>query len=672
MLKKLLLLIAILVFFILMMPSITSLFAGQHSFADETNCLNCHSDIKKELDSSSYHNTLSCGNCHSNGIGVNSSPQLHDNVINPLCTDCHGNVESELNNNMEVHIPFVQQAQLEPLMKGDNEACIACHTTESISFEISFADTYQFNSARIGDMWQTTGISKITTNNIPMSVKYSGTGQHNFPDMAQFKCEKCHQIETAQIGNSTTHQTLTCNNCHQLGREVNGGNYHVAELSRCINCHTYTPDNKGAHDSFVSDASNSPEKNAACSSCHSTFNTLINYTRPSSFEWDVINNNGSWLVENMSIGPDKNVNDAKNNINGNEHDIALNVNCISCHKDINDAVVGGGHYEKSHDYSQFPDMNTYCISCHGISGVLNSSAHGATKITCLDCHGNTAPYNSGLMGGIEKSILSFPNFMQSYICIACKIAGNPTPVNGTLHFKILTEPDVGVTVEVIATPTPTPTPVPTVNITANITSTSTPVINVTPTPTPIIINITPIVTSTPMPNITIIPTSTAIQTPTPSPTPTETPTPVPTLNITPSPTPTEIPTPAPTLNITPSPTPTEIPTTTATPTPTEIPTPVPTIAPIIIPTATPTPVPTIAPIIIPTATPTPVPTIAPIIIPTATPTPVPTIAPIIIPTATPTPVPTLNITHTSTPTPVPTLNITHTPLTLIADILRKQ
>ena len=449
---------------IFIVPPIYSVFSGQHSFSDDSNnCLKCHGDIKKELDSSSYHTSLSCGDCHVNSSG-NS---MHGNIINSRCIDCHSQVENEVNNNKESHKPFIQQANLNSLMKGDNEACISCHTTKSINFNILFADIYQLKSTRIGEGWQISDLSKNIIDSIPVSVDSNGTaGQHTFPSLSELKCEKCHERERVQLDNSNFHKDLSCESCHQLGKNGSGNVsdiYHIAEIPLCLNCHVYNSDiGKDAHTPFVSSAQNSGEVNSACSSCHSTFNNKITFTRPSYIEWDVRNDNGSWFVENLTIGTNKDIEINKNYSNGNLHDISLDGDCISCHKDINDAVTSGGHsYEgQVHNYNKYTDMNVYCISCHRplTQDVLGTNIHGAIKISCIDCHtkslsvdimrnGNSEQplYDSSKMGGIETSISGQPYFIQSYLCIVCKNIGNPSPVNGSsLHFKMLTEPNVDI------------------------------------------------------------------------------------------------------------------------------------------------------------------------------------------------------------------------------------
>lgn len=444
---------------IFMMPSIYSVFSGQHSFNDKSSCIKCHGDIKEELDSSSYHTTLSCEDCHiKNGSG--DSGIAHGNVISPRCVDCHNQVESEINNNKESHKPLIVEASLSPLMKGENEACVSCHTTKSIDFKILFADIYQFNSVRINDGWQTSGFSKNIIKDNPISVQFNGTaGLHKY---SSSKCEKCHARERFQLDNSTFHTSLSCESCHQLGKNSGNGTYHVAEIPLCLDCHVYSPDiGSDAHKSFVSEGGNSGEKNIACSSCHSSFNDKITYTRPSYIEWDVGNINGAWLIENLAIGANKQVEINKNLNDGNLHNISLDGDCISCHKDINDAVIAGGHsyeqWKKGHDYKNYADMNTYCISCHRplING-LGISMHGAIKISCIDCHSKSisidigrngnmeqAPFDSNDMGGIETSMSKQPYYVQSYLCIACKNTGNPDITNGsTTHFKMFTEPNI--------------------------------------------------------------------------------------------------------------------------------------------------------------------------------------------------------------------------------------
>ena len=483
--KYILQLIAVLAIGTGVMPSIYSMLMGGHAFYEQNtnNCLKCHSDIRNELDLSVNHASFTCEDCHVNP-NLKGSMSTHGNVINPRCLDCHGNMPLFDNDS---HKDLISSALSNSLMKGENEACISCHTTKSLDFTMNFADTYKLDASRKSgnEGWQVSDFSKITmVDNIDnSSIQVKGTvSQHIFPSLSEFECEKCHSRERDQLS-SSFHDSFSCNMCHQL----NPG-FHSANIPSCRSCHIYNT-NSGAgrsgagsadaHAQFVSSADNlqiGEGNNVACPSCHSNFNKDITFTRPSYFEYDVVNSSsGNWLIENLDFGPMKNVEVTKTlDVNGGEaHNISLDGECVSCHDDIKDAVIAGGHsneqWKGKHDYTKYSDMNLYCKSCHmpdtkntgGDSPYpafpFNSAVHGSMKISCIDCHGKSdllvdingnnknPPYDSSVMGNIQDSLAQQPYFVQSYLCMACKNAGNPgIATNGSLHFKVYTEPQVTV------------------------------------------------------------------------------------------------------------------------------------------------------------------------------------------------------------------------------------
>ncbi len=475
-LRHIFLLIAMIAILMSAIPSIYSLFAGEHQFYDETSCLKCHADIREELDSSIRHSSLTCENCHiDSGIGSSgrSGDSTHGNVINPPCVKCHSNVITDFENSKESHNPLVIHAKSNVLMKDSNEACISCHTTKSLGITMTTYDTFKFDANRIGNNWQVVDYMKYTLFENPLLVEFTGEkGQHSFSSLDELECEKCHSNERDQLDNSIFHKNFLCKTCHQLNPE-----YHASNIPLCDNCHSNVlfggnGGNGGsgaeAHNPLVSGAENSNlGKNAACLSCHSSFNKEITFTRPSSIEWDVNYNNPSsdediWTISNIAFGSIKEI-EINITQDGRMHNISID-NCDYCHKDIKNAAISGGHsneqWKRRHDYASYTDKNLYCKSCH--KPIVNSNEypfnlniHGAMKISCIDCHSKsikvdinggmkTPPYDSKKMGEIEISIGKQPLFVQSYLCIACKNTDNPNPKDGQLHFKIYTEPEVAI------------------------------------------------------------------------------------------------------------------------------------------------------------------------------------------------------------------------------------
>jgi hypothetical protein len=234
--------------------------------------------------------------------------------------------------------------------------------------------------------------------------------------------------------------------------------------------------NAESHTHFVSGANSDPlmnGENEACVLCHTAFNINVSFIRPEFIEWDIINSSGTWTISNLAIGQmkiAKVVNITQTN-NGKLHNIRSGeIDCVSCHEDIRQAVLGGGHsneqWRKNHNYTGYMDINSYCKSCHKPStqnnirnspypeNPFNLPIHSSMTVSCMDCHGKSGdlfvdingamrnpPYNSNSMGNIENSIALQPAFIQGYFCMACKNTDNPVPKN-YLHFKIYTEPQV--------------------------------------------------------------------------------------------------------------------------------------------------------------------------------------------------------------------------------------
>ncbi len=426
--KKILIILIILSIIIISMPQIYSLFSGQHTFYDieEKNCLKCHSDVLEELNHAEYHQSLTCEDCHSKDKGNIS----HANLIKPRCLDCHLTFKNDS------HDPLIESAISSKLNKAENEACISCHNKKSIDITFKFSDAYIYNAKRdiINGGWQISGSKDNIGSGIVYNVRSNGTkgkGEHSFSK--DLKCDKCHLDIRNQLDISAYHSGLMCKDCHL----TNATKSHASNMPLCKDCHIITEKEKDSHKLIIENMENS-----MCSSCHSGFNNKLEFTRPEFIEWDIanradINNISKWIIENVSFGPNKNV--LVNKLgDGKLHKMTEkgNINCVSCHQDVRDAVIKGGHsneqWKNKHNYGD--DMNLYCKSCH-----LNSLNHGGSSISCLDCHN----INKVEMGYIGESMGQQKLFLQSYLCISCKNTGNPTPaINESLHFKFYTEPDI--------------------------------------------------------------------------------------------------------------------------------------------------------------------------------------------------------------------------------------
>lgn len=166
-----LLTIGLLAVMVLVMPQAMARFSGQHTFINGSNvdCTKCHPDVESELSGNRPHvGTLICKDCH---IGWNypsgtpwkdltsggplAEDQYYDNqnittyhaAALVECLWCHAanksnnptslevDVLDEFNqSDTEAHRPLYFRAQnktgvdTSDLLRGSNEACIACHT----------------------------------------------------------------------------------------------------------------------------------------------------------------------------------------------------------------------------------------------------------------------------------------------------------------------------------------------------------------------------------------------------------------------------------------------------------------------------------------------------------------------------------------------------------------
>ena len=169
------------------LPQTLALFAGQHNFYDTmtTNfynfgngsnipCGKCHADVYAELKQAgavnSVHLQQGCGGCHMLALqkeGFYNGPtgQFHAAAA-PACLDCHDGNSTGINDarnifgivtnttgditNVEVHASFANQSNNISLLKGANEACVACHT--HVAVNISWSKAYMMNFTSVAQM----------------------------------------------------------------------------------------------------------------------------------------------------------------------------------------------------------------------------------------------------------------------------------------------------------------------------------------------------------------------------------------------------------------------------------------------------------------------------------------------------------------------------------------
>jgi len=168
------LMISIIAIGMIVLPSVVSLYAGEHSFYDIDDgyggrCIKCHADIYEELSNGANHSTVDgssgfdgeeCTACHRSNVsiiyasGSTNSPgrEAHAATVTH-CGYCHFNStnsflapvaggfgQSDLSDDTgvnESHYKFVTESRSSNLVFNESESCIACHTTCEVTFNFN-------------------------------------------------------------------------------------------------------------------------------------------------------------------------------------------------------------------------------------------------------------------------------------------------------------------------------------------------------------------------------------------------------------------------------------------------------------------------------------------------------------------------------------------------------
>ncbi|MCX9012915.1 MAG: carboxypeptidase regulatory-like domain-containing protein [Candidatus Methanoperedens sp.] len=271
------------------------------------------------------------------------------------------------------------------------------------------------------------------------------SGEHQFYESVQDKCIKCHGDVKSQLSASANHSTYSCNFCH-----VKSATNHTNTKPECQYCHNVTRklgDPLEAHTGFA------PLNSQGCIACHTTYNTIVNYSRAEYIDYTITNSRGNWVISDVTtIGT---LNLSYNALNqGGDHEIK-NVSCKDCHKDIFDAVSAGGHaVVLNKNGTQVPMHNstnstqeTWCRTCHNRNDTnFTTQQHSVRRTTCEGCHQayNLTPHP----GNLFTNMNTVPHLYRSLVCISCKSIGWPAP-GGAIHFRVHEEPYFDVTYEII-------------------------------------------------------------------------------------------------------------------------------------------------------------------------------------------------------------------------------
>ncbi|KCZ70808.1 hypothetical protein ANME2D_02833 [Candidatus Methanoperedens nitroreducens] len=283
----------------------------------------------------------------------------------------------------------------------------------------------------------------IATTTLSQTVSFVG-GDHQFYESVQDKCTKCHGDIKMQLSASSEHSSYSCTFCHTRSE-----NNHTNTKPTCQDCHSSVRlnDTREAHPGFASLGSE------GCIACHTTYNVIVNYSRPEYIDYTIMNKNGDWVISDVTTTGELNL--SYNAMRqGGDHNVK-NLSCKDCHKDIFDAVSVGGHaVVLDKNGTQVPyhnntnsNLEAWCRTCHNRDDTkFTTQQHSVRRTTCEGCHQayNLTPHP----GNFFTSINTVPHLYRSLVCISCHSVGWPAPTGG-IHFKVRQEPYFDVEYEII-------------------------------------------------------------------------------------------------------------------------------------------------------------------------------------------------------------------------------
>jgi hypothetical protein len=291
-------------------------------------------------------------------------------------------------------------------------------------------------------------------------------------------CVPCHQWVRNELDNATYHSWMVCEDCHRYEgagiefaeHNLAGKQAHAAYTPRCLDCHNKTSitlangtsvfikkadafnesdygTDSSAHKKFVKDSLNSTlsvGENEACIACHTNYSLEIEY----SYFGDIYYDLNGWSDVPFTSFSYNGTREYDNTFSktGAKHEFidTGDINCISCHQNIYDALVNGtpkngeaylthapieiytsgasgdnwdeyNPWDNHYRYHYIPAANraagvnsSYCYECHnvkryaddnpsdnttynltGVTADTNSvQVHAAEALSCQTCHGS--------------------------------------------------------------------------------------------------------------------------------------------------------------------------------------------------------------------------------------------------------------------------------------------
>lgn len=314
------------------------------------------------------------------------------------------------------------------------------------------------------------------------------TGSHYMTDISSpqndIDCTWCHSWMADELNHSAIHSSFKCEECHRMKITTSGeaieyathnasgiypGNQtHAAYTPTCLDCHggsgiyyndtwkakqappapAFNQSDYGsdysAHKGLVEDAKKqgmSFGENEACIACHTNYSLQLDY----SYFWNINYSVDNWTISSFSFNGTRDYS-ANHQDTGAKHEFvkSSDINCITCHKNIYDALVNGTDGGTNEDYLTHSPIeinsndtdtksewdadnawgnyryhyidsnraervdNSYCFKCHNVkkyadnhssdkstyslgnvtSDTNSPNVHAAEALWCQTCHGS--------------------------------------------------------------------------------------------------------------------------------------------------------------------------------------------------------------------------------------------------------------------------------------------
>ena len=348
-----------------------------------TNCLNCHKEIKERIDQNSgYHSSgdvkgKNCWSCHSEHNGRNfeiihfDKSQFDHSKTKFDLTGSHTKLECNKCHKSDL-IKDAELKKRENTYLGLGNSCADCHE-----------DIHQSTLGKNCNTCHNTDKFKPASGFNHNKASYKLTGAHQ-----QVLCEKCHLNETRNGKQFTKFKGLAFQQCSDCHKDVHNGKFG----NTCTKCHNTSSFRSIDRSSFDHDKTNFPliglHVNVNCAKCHGN-NLTSKPKHQKCIDCHEDFHKGEFVVNNVprdckECHTEKGFTPSLFTVDRHNKTIFaltgghLAIACKSCHND--------------NDKWKFSSIGTTCISCHNnIHGKeIKQTFMGDNE--CRGCH-NTETWN---------------------------------------------------------------------------------------------------------------------------------------------------------------------------------------------------------------------------------------------------------------------------------------